>query len=87
MFASSAPAQQNCSTDREQVLTRLAEKYGETRRSVMLATQGVFEIWANRDTGTWTVLLHLASGMTCMMASGRNYEEVDDPLQPTGMKI
>ena len=68
---------------RDAVVERLASGYGETRRSVGLAGNAVMEVYASDDTGTWTVLVTMANGMACLVASGDNYQAVTDaPPKP-----
>lgn len=73
--ATPASAQpQNCAP-RDLVLKRLAEKYGETRRSIGIAQQGaIMETFASDDTGTWSITVTLPTGLTCLVASGKSYE-------------
>ncbi len=74
----------NCAP-RGAALQQLKERWGETRRSVMLATnQRLFEIFAAERSGTWTILSTTPDGVSCVLASGTAYE---GPLQPTGAPI
>lgn len=73
-----APAQdmRNCAP-RDAVIGRLAERYGETRQSIGLgANNAVVEMFAARETGTWTIILTLPNGLSCLIASGQAYEDV-----------
>ncbi len=75
-------AGQNCAP-REDVLTRLHETYGETRRGLGLARQGaVMELFASGESGSWTITVTLPNGITCLVTSGQAYEEVADALPP-----
>lgn len=86
-LASAAAAQgQNCGT-RNAVIERLADRYGESRQSIGMAPQGrVVEVFASLETGTWTITVTMPNGMTCLVASGQSYENLDEPVQPTGIK-
>ena len=82
-----AQAQNNNCGPRERVLTTLAEKYQETRRSIGLATQGrVMEVFASDESGSWTIIVTMPNGVTCLVASGQAFEEVDETLQPAGIR-
>lgn len=73
---------QSCG-DRDVVIDRLANAYGETRQSVGLAANNtMIEVYASIDTGTWTITVTTASGMTCLIASGQSYEELVEDLTP-----
>lgn len=64
----------NCAP-REDMLGRLADTYGETRKGFGIARQGaVMELFAADDTGTWTITVTLPDGTTCLIASGQAYE-------------
>ena len=63
----------NCAP-RESALAQLAEKWGETRRSVMLANGRIFEVYAAEKSGTWTILRTTPDGFSCIVASGIAYE-------------
>lgn len=82
MLASStlANAQQNCAA-RQQVIERLASAYGETRQSIGLAQNNTMvEVFASTDTGTWTITVTNASGLTCLVASGQAFERLTEIL-------
>ncbi len=73
---------QNCAP-REDVVGRLAETYGETRRGIGIARQGsVMEVYASDSSGSWTITVTLPDGVTCLIASGQAYEDVSEALPP-----
>jgi hypothetical protein len=73
---------------RDMVVRTLADRYGETRRSLGLAgpTQ-MMEVFASDDTGTWTITLTMPDGVTCMVASGQGYQTMDEALPARGTPI
>ena len=78
--------QANCAS-RTQVVERLETKYGETRRSVGLAANnGVVEMYASAESGTWTIVITLPNGMTCLVAAGNAFEHVEDEVLKRGEK-
>ena len=82
--ASSSKAQsaRNCA-DRERVVTRLAESYGEVRQSIGLGTNNsIVEVFASNETGTWTITVTSPSGITCLVATGQAFEMTRDVLEP-----
>lgn len=73
---------------RDQVIDGLAQTYGETRRSLgIAANNAVMEMFAATDTGTWTLIVTMPDGMTCLVASGIGYEALTDPLPARGTKV
>ncbi len=81
-----ASAQQNCAP-RAIVVDRLVEAFGESRQSIGMGPHGrVFEVFASLETGTWTIVITLPSGVTCLVASGDAYENLTEGLQPAGVQ-
>lgn len=87
MLATPAAAQmlgRNCGP-RAAVVAHLAEKYAETRQSIGLAANNmVVEVFASRDSGTWTITVTSTEGVTCLVASGQGYEAVTEELPARG---
>ena len=84
--ASLAHAQQlqHCAP-RDQVVERLADKYGETRQSMGLGSNNaVMEVFASADSGSWTITVTMTNGITCLVASGQAFEELAEMLPPKG---
>jgi hypothetical protein len=76
-----AHAQQATCADRGEVVERLQTKYGETRQSLGLGrNNGVVEVYASDETGTWTILLSRPDGMACLVAAGEYFETVAESL-------
>jgi hypothetical protein len=75
---STAQDTRNCAA-RETVVDRLANTYGETRRSMGLgANNAVVEVFASHDSGSWTITVTLPNGITCLVASGQAFEALAD---------
>lgn len=67
------------------MLERLAARYGESRRAIGLAAEArVVEVFASLETGTWTILVTLPNGLSCLVASGEAYEEIEEALPAAG---
>lgn len=85
ILASPAVSQGPNCAPREMVVARLASKYGETRQSMGLgANNSVVEVFASDETGSWTITVTTARGMTCLVASGQAFEQLDETLPPAG---
>jgi hypothetical protein len=70
---------------RDRVTALLADRYGETRRSVGIAGQAaMMELYAADATGTWSITITLPDGQMCLMASGSGYEAVTEELPAKG---
>lgn len=74
-----AAQSQNCAP-RGVVVERLADKYGESRQSVgMINDQAVMEVFANEESGSWTITVTNINGISCLVTSGIGYESVNEP--------
>lgn len=62
---------------RARVLDHLATTYGEARHMAGLAgADRMVEVFASDATGTWTILVTSASGITCMVAAGTDFRTI-----------
>ena len=68
---------------RAQILDMVERRQSETRRAIGLtSTQAVMELYASDATGSWTLLVTLPTGLSCLVASGQGFEP-DEP-RPAG---
>lgn len=59
---------------RQQITANLQKKFGETKQAVGLANQSqAFELWSSEKTGSWTMLMTNANGISCIVASGKSW--------------
>ena len=78
--AAPAHAQAACGA-REAVIERLSARYGEQRLGAGFQNgRGVLELFAAKS-GSWTLLLTLPNGSSCIVAAGEAWRE-DDARQP-----
>jgi len=74
----SAAAQQISCGDRDLVIEQLGAKFGERRVGMGMANPTtIFELFASKDTGTWTILQSDPSGRSCVMVTGEFWENFD----------
>ncbi len=80
-----AQAQGASCANRDTIVERLSSKYGETRQSAGLnQNNGMVEVFASSETGTWTILVTMPTGVSCLMAAGRAWQGLADLEAPTG---
>lgn len=60
---------------RAEMLDVLARRFDETVLAMGLSGSGLTEVWANRETGTFTVTFVAPDGTTCIVASGEGWED------------
>jgi hypothetical protein len=66
----------SCST-RANVLSHLATKYSEAPVAVGLAENGgVIEVLTSTEGGTWTIIVTMPDGTSCMVAAGQDWEQL-----------
>lgn len=83
--AGHAQAQRAACAERAEIVERLETRYGERRINVGLGDNnaGIVEVFASAETGTWTILVTLPSGTSCLVATGQSWEAVaDGPGKP-----
>ncbi len=80
----SSQAQYRKCGKRASMIKVLIEKYNETPRALGLSSANkiAMEIYASKK-GSWTVMMTMTNGMTCIMAAGHSWQEGpkvnDDP--------
>ncbi|MEM8577317.1 MAG: hypothetical protein AAGF60_05660 [Pseudomonadota bacterium] len=85
VLGGAAAAQSRNCGPRAHVVERLTDQYGETRQSIGLAANNsVVEVYASTQTGTWTITVTMPSGVTCLVAAGRNFEELAEAQPAAG---
>lgn len=84
-LATQSMAQSGACAPRDQVIERLAARYGETRQSMGLGhNNAVMEVYANTEAGSWTITVTMTNGVTCLVASGQAFEELAEALPIDG---
>jgi hypothetical protein len=83
LLLSAAPAAaQSVCAPREQIIKRLADTYGETRKGYGLqSAQLVVELYASDETGTWTLIATRPDGVACAMAVGNAWRADEQALE------
>ncbi|MDJ0995357.1 MAG: hypothetical protein QNI90_17400 [Dinoroseobacter sp.] len=77
LLSTTAAAQMQPCADREKVVQRLNNTYGETVRSMGLgANNGMMEVYASEETGSWSITMTMPDGQTCLIASGQAFEGI-----------
>ena len=77
---------------RADVIKHLANKFKEKPISMGLANNGgVVEIFSSQTGASWTIIITMPSGLSCMLSAGENWEripfsETTDPSQKVFQK-
>lgn len=81
--ARSQPAPSPPVCDRHEVLIdHLAARYDEVPLAMGLVVDGtVLEVLVS-PSGTWSLLVTLPSGLTCLLRAGSYWESWDPPVEP-----
>jgi hypothetical protein len=70
---------------RAEAVAKLTDRFGERRRAVgLVGEQAVMELYVSDASGTWTVLATLPDGQACLIASGGDFQMVNEPATVPG---
>ena len=73
-FRATASAQSLCTT-RAEVTKQLDSRYSEAPVAIGLSRNGgVVEVFSTSDGSTWTMIITMPDGTSCMMAAGEAWE-------------
>jgi hypothetical protein len=62
--------------ERTAITERLKSGYGEQYVGGGLRNaESIFEVWQSAEHGTWTILMTLPDGRSCVMAAGTNWRD------------
>jgi hypothetical protein len=79
-FAMPAAAETVCAV-RQQILDSLRGEYFEAPRALGMANDGnVVELLSTGDGGTWTLLVTMPDGISCVIAAGESWEALRPQL-------
>jgi hypothetical protein len=71
--------------ERASIIERLRTKYGESLRGAgVFQGRRVVEVWASETSGSWTIVVTLPNGSTCLMASGEDWEGIEASAPVSG---
>ncbi|PCJ09741.1 MAG: hypothetical protein COB16_03365 [Rhodobacteraceae bacterium] len=88
MAATAPPTYAAACGAREDVVKQLEDQYSEKLTAGGLQTapsnNSVVEIWSSEQTGTFTVLMTQANGISCIVAVGTDYFDIGPIKKPKG---
>ncbi|WP_316015125.1 hypothetical protein [Roseobacter sp. HKCCA0434] len=80
LIATDASADTGRCPERNELIRRLTDDLGESRRAMALDRRGIVEVYVSEETGRWTVTLTVPEGRTCVLAAGEYW--TDAPGRP-----
>lgn len=84
LFASAAPARsQMVCGERVDIVKALEDGHSEQRTAAGISGNGGLVELFTASTGTWTLLLTMPGGPTCLMGAGEEWEGFDAKDLPT----
>lgn len=88
MAATAPPAYAGSCGIRDTVVEQLKKKYSEELKVGGLQKirngHSVMELWSSDETGTFTILLTNANGISCIVAAGTDYFEAIPKIEAEG---
>jgi hypothetical protein len=74
--------------ERDVIIERLKPRYGEVQTGAgMTNTNGIVEVFASEETGTWTIIVTLPSGQSCLVAAGNHWAPGSGELTRSGHPV
>ncbi|MEX2455612.1 MAG: hypothetical protein WD470_12960 [Rhodospirillaceae bacterium] len=71
-----AAAQQPSCAKRSDILSHLASRYTEAPVAIGVANNGgIVEVLSSETGSSWTIIITMPNGATCMVAAGENWEK------------
>ena len=71
--------------ERAAIIDQLKAKYQESRRAVgLISNNGAAELYVS-EKGTWTMLVTLGTGKSCIIAAGHDWDALPTLAQGTGI--
>jgi hypothetical protein len=68
---------------RDAIVERLGSKYGEQRVATGLSGSAtMMEVFANEETGSWTILITHPDGQSCLVSAGEHFSALE-PVRET----
>ncbi len=75
-------------TDRAGAVATLQDDYSEQGRGMGITRGGgVLELWASDGGETWTMLLNLPDGVSCLVLAGEAWQQVRPKAEPMGQPL
>jgi hypothetical protein len=70
--------------ERATVVATLASQYQEKRRSMgLVSAKALAELFVSDARGTWTVIVTDPKGVSCVLAAGQNWTDIEPPIPGT----
>jgi hypothetical protein len=77
LLALPAFAGETVCAERSVVLKQLSKEFSEQPIAIGLGSNGnVFELFNNRTNASWTIVMTMPSGKSCLMAAGEGWQEL-----------
>ena len=73
-----ATAQQQRCTKRSDIVRHLANKFSEAPIAIGLSVSGgIIEVLSSEKGGSWTIIMTMPNGNTCVIAAGNSWEHIE----------
>jgi hypothetical protein len=86
LAAGSAAAQAPRCVSRDDLVSALGKQYNEKQNAYgWISPEAILEVFAS-EKGTWTVVLTGADGVSCVLAVGVGWENLQPPAGESGLR-
>lgn len=80
LFTVAANAQAVCAA-RQDMVDNLKQTYGEQQSSVGISRNGAMVEVFTSPTGTWTIIITRPNGVSCLAATGQNWQQMERDVE------
>lgn len=68
---------------RDEMATKLQRQFGAERAGMgMRGPEAIMEVWADKRSGDWTLVMTYTDGKSCIVAIGENWENIPTAKAP-----
>lgn len=86
-FSASMASAQGACIAKSEMRKVLSEKHGEIPYGIGLSDGALYEMWANPRTGSWTIVRTIPAGVSCIVASGGNFDTSKEARAFLGQRL
>lgn len=82
VLVSTAKAQQMCGRT-EAIVAAISDGFGEKPRAFgIIAADRIMQVYVG-ESGSWTIMVSRLDGVSCLIASGKDWEDIPSPIPGT----
>lgn len=81
--SAASPISEVVCAPRDELAQTLTNQFGAERAGVgTRGPEAIMEVWTDRRSGDWTLVMTYTDGKSCIVAMGENWENIPEPAAP-----